>query len=66
MSRRAGALVAIPVLVLASTLAAGDLPEARPHVAMRGIYGGVPQEVLDSGRGLKEFGVTAVWLGHII
>jgi hypothetical protein len=30
---------------------------------MRGIYGGVPQEILDSGRRLKEFGVDAVWMG---
>jgi hypothetical protein len=30
---------------------------------MRGLYGGVPQEILDSGRSLKEFGVDAVWLG---
>jgi hypothetical protein len=38
-------------------------PRPRPHVAVRGIYGGVPQEILDSGRGLLEFGVNAVWLG---
>ena len=38
-------------------------PELRPHVAVRGIYGGVPQEILDSGRSLKEFGVDAVWMG---
>jgi poly(3-hydroxybutyrate) depolymerase len=37
--------------------------DARPHVAVRGIYGGVPQEILDSGRRLREFGLDAVWLG---
>jgi poly(3-hydroxybutyrate) depolymerase len=37
--------------------------EARPHVAVRGIYGGVPQEILDSGRSLREFGLDAVWMG---
>jgi len=37
--------------------------EPRPHVTIRGIYGGVPQEILDSGRSLKDFGVNAVWLG---
>ena len=45
----------------APAFAAG--PEARPHVAVRGIYGGVPQEILDSGQGLKEFGLDAVWMG---
>ncbi len=30
---------------------------------MRGIYGGIPQEIVDSGRSLREFGVDAVWLG---
>jgi len=35
--------------------------EARPHV--RGLYGGVPQEILDSGRSLREFGLDAVWMG---
>ena len=30
---------------------------------VRGIYGGVPQEILDTGRSLREFGVDAVWLG---
>jgi hypothetical protein len=38
--------------------------EARPvRVPLRGIYGGVPQEVIDSGRLLREFGIDAVWLG---
>jgi hypothetical protein len=32
-------------------------------VPMRGIYGGVPQEVIDSGRTLRAFGIDAVWLG---
>lgn len=44
------------------------LPDARQaamdaRVPVRGIYGGVPREVLDSGRSLREFGIDAVWLG---
>jgi len=31
---------------------------------VRGIYGGIPQEILDSGRSLREFGVDAVWLDY--
>jgi hypothetical protein len=47
-------------LVLAPALVTAAPPGPRPHVTMRGIYGGVPQEILDSGRRLKEFGVDAV------
>ena len=50
-------LATLPALALASD------PEPRPHVAMRGIYGGVPQEILDSGRSLRDFGLDAVWMG---
>jgi hypothetical protein len=34
-----------------------------PRAPLRGIYGGVPQEILDAGRSLREFGIDAVWLG---
>jgi hypothetical protein len=44
-------------------LAGGEQIAARPHLAVRGIYGGVPQEILDSGRTLRDFGVDAVWMG---
>lgn len=30
---------------------------------LRGLYGGVPTEILESGQSLREFGVDAVWLG---
>ena len=50
-------------MVAAGVALAAEPPGPRPHVAIRGIYGGVPQEILDSGRGLQEFGVNAVWLG---
>ena len=30
---------------------------------LRGIYGGVPQEILDAGTRLRDFGIDAVWLG---
>ena len=39
---------------------------ARPDAGappLRGIYGGVPQEILDRGTRLRDFGVDAVWLG---
>jgi hypothetical protein len=36
--------------------------EARPHIAIRGIYGGVPTELLDHGA-LGDFGVNAIFMG---
>src|SRR5579872_4056607 len=35
----------------------------RPHVEMRGIYGGVPTEWFDRGETLDDYGVNAIWLG---
>jgi hypothetical protein len=48
------------VLTSHSATAQPTRPAATP---LRGIYGGVPQEILDSGRRLRDFGVDAVWLG---
>ena len=61
MTRRVKALA----VVLAAGLGASC---ATPRAAVtslpvRGIYGGVPQEILDSGRRLRDFGIDAVWLG---
>ena len=61
MTPRAGILVA--AIVAVQGIATEQKPGARPGVAIRGIYGGVPQEILDSGRSLEAFGVNAVWLG---
>ncbi len=60
MTRLAGLLAAV---LLAGLVRSSGAAEPRPHVAVRGIYGGVPQEVLDSGRSLAEFGIDAVWMG---
>lgn len=37
--------------------------EARPWVAIRGVYGGFPQTLVDQGGTLKEAGINAVWVG---
>lgn len=42
---------------LLSTLAG-----SRPHVEIRGIYGGVPLELLEGGETLGEAGVNAIWI----
>src|SRR5438128_2111820 len=39
------------------------MPKPRPHVEIRGVYGGVPTELLEGGRRLADAGVNAVWLG---
>lgn len=51
-------------VVLASIqVASGQSRVAQAKVPLRGIYGGVPEEILASGRSLREFGIDAVWLG---
>ena len=35
----------------------------RPHVQIRGIYGGVPAELLEDGKTLTDHGINAIWMG---
>ncbi len=37
--------------------------EPRPHIEIRGIYGGFPTMLTENGRALSESGVNAVWIG---
>jgi hypothetical protein len=37
--------------------------QRRPHVAIRGIYGGVPTQIFERGQTLADYGVNAVWVG---
>ncbi len=41
----------------------GETVAKRPHLEIRGIYGGVPAELLEGGGTLKDHGVNAVWMG---
>jgi hypothetical protein len=61
MTRRAHATSLALVAGLATSCAAP--PDAGTPPPLRGIYGGVPQEILDTGTRLRDFGVDAVWLG---
>jgi hypothetical protein len=36
--------------------------EKRPNITIRGIYGGVPVELLEQGKTLKDYGVNAVFM----
>jgi hypothetical protein len=57
-------LLSIAVGCLFAALAAGERdPAKRPDVRTRGIYGGVPMELLEGGRSLADHGVNAVWIG---
>ena len=49
-------------LICALVLPAGA-QEKRPHIEVRGIYGGVPTELLDQGKTLEDCGINAVWMG---
>jgi hypothetical protein len=51
------------VLAMAAAAGCARVDAEAPRVPLRGIYGGIPQEIVDSGRSLREFGVDAVWLG---
>jgi hypothetical protein len=41
----------------------GGHAEEPPRVEVRGVYGGVPTEILDRGRSLADYGINAVWIG---
>ncbi len=53
----------IVVALLSSVLACDAPSRAASPAPIRGIYGGVPQEILDAGTPLRDFGIDAVWLG---
>lgn len=36
---------------------------ARPHLAVRGLYGGVPTALLQTGGTLAGYGINAIWIG---
>jgi hypothetical protein len=43
--------------------AGGAEGDARPSVEVRGVYGGVPTQIVDRGRSLSDYGINAVWIG---
>jgi hypothetical protein len=54
----------IAVVLLSTGLTACAAPPRAASLApIRGIYGGVPQEIIDGGTGLRDFGIDTVWLG---
>ena len=56
--------VSLALALLLATAALNPPAGAQaPAVPVRGIYGGLPQEIVDGGSSLRSFGVDAVWLG---
>lgn len=58
-----------PLFCLVATLgftaiaAEAAAQQRRPHVEVRGVYGGVPTELLARGGTLQDWGINAVWMG---
>jgi hypothetical protein len=53
-------------LVMGPHLAAAEpsgRPEVRAQITIRGIYGGVPTQIIDRGKSLDDYGVNAIWIG---
>jgi hypothetical protein len=40
-----------------------NAPAKRPHITIRGVYGGVPQQIFDRGETLDDYGINAIWIG---
>ncbi len=66
-SRNVGAAVLIAVAAVGwCRMRAGGAEveaEAGLVIEVRGIYGGVPTQILDRGRSLSDYGINAVWVG---
>ncbi len=60
-TRTATGAIAFVCLLAAATSATAE--DARPHMQIRGIYGGVPVELLDQGGTLKDHGINAIFMG---
>ncbi len=50
--------------LLGRAVLGADEPAPRAHIAVRGIYGGVPATLMEKGRTLSGEGVNAVWIGE--
>ena len=66
--RRTVASATLIILALGSTTlpTAGEPPQPaakRPLIAIRGVYGGVPQQIFDRGQTLDDYGINAIWIG---
>src|SRR6516165_6111608 len=64
MKHRSVLLLALVVTATNLAAAADRERVAQAHpIAIRGVYGGVPTQILDRGQSLADFGINAVWIG---
>ena len=66
--RRTEVSITLILLALATAVlpTAAQPPQAvtkRPWIAIRGVYGGVPQQIFDRGQTLEDYGINAIWIG---
>ncbi|WP_152050444.1 hypothetical protein [Tautonia marina] len=62
--KRATAQVILPCLAALACLGADEpKPPSERSVTVRGIYGGVPRQILDRGETLADYGINAIWVG---
>jgi hypothetical protein len=52
-----------PLLMGLAILGLSQPWDKRPHITLRGIYGGVPDDVMSGARSLADYGVNSVFLG---
>ena len=55
--------VAVALVCVSATACIAAEGQKRPHVAIRGVYGGVPAELLKQGKTLQDYGINAVFMG---
>ncbi len=55
---------ALPLFVAIFALAADARESRRPHIEVRGIYGGEPAVLMKQDKGLAKAGVNAIWIGE--
>lgn len=51
------------LMLLCACAALGAADGKRPHVKLRGIYGGMPTQLLEKGHTLADYGVNSIWIG---
>ncbi len=60
---RTAALIAGLILAAFISSAIADDRKTQAAVEIRGVYGGIPTQILDKGKTLADYGINAVWVG---
>ncbi len=56
-------LTSITVILACVCTCGAVAEEKRPHVAIRGVYGGIPTELIEEGKTLDDCGINAIFMG---